>query len=388
MQGAQDMALVQLTEDAIDPLDEMLGTDDLCRIGNADEGVIQDLRLRFTRSSVAYHRNFNPAYDAYCKRSGFSDLQLVDFSSLATVPLLPTGVFKRSEDVVATNFGDSPVISTTSSGTLGTVSVVPRDDITLKRFFASVAIGKREVLGVEAFDRQVFSLTPSTKDAPNIWVAYVMAGVGVLYTMHSYVHDNRLDLKRLANDLRNVPEGEGVNIVGPPPLLLDLANYLAETGPVRLGPTSLVIAIGGWKRRQNEVIDRSEFDQRLADAFGFADVSPIRDSYNMVELNTVLFECAHKAKHCPPWITILVRDPRSLAVMPSGESGLLSFLDPTPTSYPGFVLSDDFGTVNRHVECQCGITGDIVVFERRVNRVEARGCALKLQTVGIQPQGS
>jgi hypothetical protein len=33
------------------------------------------------------------------------------------------------------------------------------------------------------------------------------------------------------------------------------------------------------------------------------------------------------------------------------------------------------------VTCPCGLATDTVVVERRVKRVEARGCALKLDTV-------
>ncbi|HVQ09440.1 MAG TPA: hypothetical protein VMS43_13490 [Allosphingosinicella sp.] len=382
MTATQDIQLQERVIEDIDPLDAMLGTDDIYQLGNQDVAAIDDLRLNFTRRAVDHHRQHNSAYDQYCERLGFKNDRLSSAAELATIPLLSTGLFKRGDQTVRTGSGADQIILTTSSGTLGTVSVVPRDDVTLKRFFASVAIGKREVLGVETFDRQVFDLTPATRDAPNVWVSYVMAGVGVLYTTRSYVRRDVLAMKELVADLASVPDNEGINVVGPPPLLLDLARYLEEHGPLKLSPKSLIIAIGGWKRRENEIIDRTAFDERLASAFGFPDTQPIRDSYNMVELNTVLFECAFKAKHSPPWITVLARDPRTLAALPSGEPGLLSFLDPTPLSYPGFILSDDFGTVTQHTKCPCGITGDVIVFERRVNRIESRGCALKLQTIG------
>lgn len=375
-------ALQDVSFGDLDPLDTFLGTDDVFRLG--DGHAIDDVRLRFMRKAVDHHRHGNPAYDRYCQRAGFDSRRLTCAADLAAVPLLATGLFKRGEAAVRTGPKALDIIMTTSSGTMGTKSIVPRDDVTLKRFFASVAIGKREILGVETFDRQVFNLTPATADAPDIWVSYVMAGVGVLYTTRSYVRHGALALEELVADLASVSPNEAVNIVGPPPLMLDLARYLEAKRPLLLHPSSLVIPIGGWKRRENENVDRACFEARLAAAFGFPDTAPIRDSYNMVELNTVLFECSAKAKHSPPWITVLARDPRTLSVMPSGQPGLLSFLDPTPLSYPGFVLSDDFGVVSQTVACPCGITGDLVTFERRVNRVESRGCALKLQTIDAQ----
>jgi long-chain-fatty-acid---luciferin-component ligase len=250
------------------------------------------------------------------------------------------------------------------------------------RFFSSVAVGKREVCGVETFDRHIFNIGPATREAPNLWIAYVMAGVAVIYTTRCYVQNDVFDIEQLVADMTAVPHSEGISVVGPPPLLLDLAKFLEARGGVALGDRALVLATGGWKRRQGEAVARGEFDRRVTAALGLAAIEQVRDTYNMVELNTVMFECAHKAKHCAPWVYASARDPRTLAELPSGQAGLLAFADPTPTSYPGFVLSDDFGTVQRRVQCACGIAGDTLTIERRVNKVETRGCALKLETVG------
>lgn len=367
--------------DSLDPVDTALGTDHIYGSNGVTSHVTDELRLALTVRAIEHHRNNNPLYDRYCEKANFSTAAIGDDSSLSSVPLLPTGLFKRHPSFVLSGAVSEPVIHTTSSGTHGTISTVPRDDVTMMRFFSSVAIGKRELLGVETFDRQVFNLTPSASEFPNLWISYVMQGISVLYTTRSYVHDGVVELKRLVADLRNVPSGEGVNIVGPPPILLDLANYLKSAAPLKLGPDSLVVTIGGWKRREGEKIPRDTFDENIASALGITDKSAVRDAYNMVELNTVFFECQFKVKHCPPWLSVHACDPRTLNVMPSGQSGLLSFLDPTPISYPGFVLSDDFGSVERQITCRCGVTGDTVVVERRVNRVEARGCALKLETL-------
>ena len=70
--------------------------------------------------------------------------------------------------------------------------------------------------------------------------------------------------------------------------------------------------------------------------------------------------------------------PSTLKELPSGEMGILGFLDPTSTSYPGFILSDDFGKVYENVNCTCGVEGDFVEVIRRINKIESRGCALKM----------
>jgi long-chain-fatty-acid---luciferin-component ligase len=365
-----------------DPLDAALGIDDLYRL---DPAAVETFRVRFTRAAVDHHRARNPHYDRYCDRAKFSSARLEREADLALVPVLPSAIFKRRVELVQSSGTVAPVIHTTSSGTQGTLSVIPRDDVTLMRFFSTVSIGHREVLGIEAFERQFFNLSPSARDAPDLWIAYVMTGVGVIFSTRSYVQHDQLQLDQLLADVRAVRAGEGISIVGPPPLLLDLAIHLEQHGRLSLPSDALVITIGGWKRREGERIVRADFDRRIAAALGIADVSRVRDTYNMVELNTVIFECAHKTKHCPPWLTMIARDPRTHEALPSGQSGVLSFLDVTATSYPGFIVSDDFGVVDRRVACRCGLTTDAVTVERRINRVESRGCALKLDTVS-RPQ--
>jgi len=362
----------------MDPLDAALGED---AIYGMRPPAVEEFRLRFIRRAVDHHRRTNDHFNRYCERARFSVDQLQQEADLARVPLLPSSLFKRHVGLVQSREVQEPVVHTTSSGTQGSISVIPRDDVTLMRFFSTVSIGTREILGIETFERFMFNLSPPAREAPNLWIAYVMTGVGVIYSTRAYVHQEKLQVEQLLADLSRVRPGDGINVVGPPPLLLDLAKYLEQRGPLSLPADTLVITIGGWKRREGERILREEFDRKVSAALGIPDPSRVRDSYNMVELNTVLFECAFKAKHCPPWLKVIARDSRTLAAQPSGQSGVLSFLDATTTSYPGFVLSDDFGMVDHRVECRCGLTTDVVSVERRINRVESRGCALKLDTV-------
>ncbi|WP_424534047.1 hypothetical protein ACOZ38_27480 [Sphaerisporangium viridialbum] len=361
-----------------DPIDVVLGRDGIYR-SCAEEMPLS--RAELVWRAVRSHRETNDAYDRYCVRQGLPDQDDPELP-LDRVPLLPTVLFKRDPALVLSKGGTPPLTDTTSSGTLGTVSTVPRCDATLMRFFGTVAIGDREILGSETFDRAVFNVGPTIRDAPNLWIAMVMAGVGVIMPSRSYLDEERLLAEELARDLQRDGRDRNVLLVGPPPLLLDLARVAAQDTRLRLGPGSQVLTIGGWKRRGGEMVEKAAFRSLMADAFGLERDDQVRDTYNMVELNSVLFECAHHALHVPPWLAAMARDPRTLAVLPSGAGGLLSFLDPTAVSYPCFILTDDFGSVRYDAHCACGTAGDTVTIERRVNRVESRGCALKLDVEG------
>lgn len=335
---------------------------------------VADLRLRHIRTAVEWHIDRNPRYARYCETSEFAATDLSSLPDLGKVPLLPSALFKRGADVVSSTPADSDVLNTTSSGTKGTVSVVPRDDHTLNRFFATLGLGTREILNQERSDLRVFNIGPLR--AGHLWIAYVMSGVALFTSGRCYVEDDTF-LQRIFLDDLSDSSGTPAMIVGPPAIILDAARQV-QLNKLKLHPESMVVSIGGWKRATGAMVPRGEFVETLMDCLGLQDPSGIRDSFNMVELNTVLFECEAHRLHCPPWLYIDARDARTLESLPSGESGVLAYLDPTPTSYPGFVLSDDFGTVTRNVDCACGRVTDVLKLERRINRIEGRGCALKL----------
>jgi long-chain-fatty-acid---luciferin-component ligase len=139
-----------------------------------------------------------------------------------------------------------------------------------------------------------------------------------------------------------------------------------------------VVTAGGWKRLDGERIEPAAFRAMVADALGLAGEDQVRDAFNQVELNSVVFECEQHAKHLPPWLFGFTRSVDTLAAQPSGTLGLLSFVDCSASSYPASIVSDDFGTVDEQ-PCACGRPGAILHIERRVARGFQRGCALALE---------
>ena len=98
--------------------------------------------------------------------------------------------------------------------------------------------------------------------------------------------------------------------------------------------------------------------------------APIVDIYGFTEQLGVIYpDDARGVKRVPTYSEVLVRDPRSLAVVPNGEVGLLEFVCPLPHSYPGVaVLLDDMGRiVSREGDTAFEIVG-------RAEKAEARGC--------------
>lgn len=365
--------------DMINPLDELLSTAEVYHLPPSE---VEAVRAREIGRAVAYHAEHNDGYGAYCERAGFSPGDVAEVGQLDGVPLLPSALFKTAAKELLTtgpapggSVGGGAILETTSSGTKGAVSLVPRDDVTLMRFFASISAGVRDVGGVEDFAMRLHNLGPSPQEAAHLWISYVMAGAAVFFESQNYVRDGVFEVGELALELRGT--SDPVLVVGPPALLMGLCVELGDSKALSLQPDSLVVAVGGWKRADDKMIEPAGFRAQMASSLGLGK-HRVRDAFNMVELNSVLFECSEHAKHVPPWLYASARHPRSLAAQPGGEPGVLAYLDPTALSYPCFVLSDDFGWVEREVACPCGLLTDTLVIERRINRIDSRGCALKM----------
>ncbi|QOD07438.1 hypothetical protein [Rathayibacter toxicus] len=353
----------------VSSLDVWLSEDDVFR---ADWDVTRRRRLETIRAAFDYHIDRNACFRDFARLRGFEVENLTE-NTLGSVPLIPAGLFKRFSEGVRT--GSDPAVMTTSSGTQGTVSHVPRDNVTINRFFASVTAATQELLDIGHSETRVRNIGPRVDDVQHLWISYVMAGVSVLHDTDFFVHHGVFDqdsfLASLADDRNDVPS----LIVGPPALLWDLAEAIDR--PLPPNKERRIVTIGGWKRREGERVDRYLFDAKVGSALGVPDALYIRDAFNMVELNSVLIECSEKKKHCPPWVYASARDPHTMHELNDG-AGLLGYVDPTPTSFPGAVLSEDFGWIDRDIDCPCGIRGDVVRIDRRVNRLESRGCAMKI----------
>jgi long-chain-fatty-acid---luciferin-component ligase len=337
--------------------------------------LLQRLLLENVTRQIAKNKN----YSDYCKTNGFSKENVLE--NIDSIPLIPAVVFKNNYNQVQT-IKNKDILITTSSGTKGSISQVPRDNQTLMRFYSTINSGLQDVFNYKQTNFELLCLTPPSYEAKHLWISYLITGIDLFYPCTHYISNGSLEYDKLMNDLQRIEKNNDQKkylIVGSPALIMDLTKLIRNNHQeLTLDDRCLIVTMGGWKRRQFEMVSKDELYSQVIEVFGLRNDEYIRDAYNMVELNTVFFECKHHNKHCPPWIHVRARNPRTLNVLPSGDFGLLSFMDATPESFPGFLLSEDFGYVVENYHCPCGLKGDILQIERRVNKVESRGCALKI----------
>ncbi|MFE1796040.1 hypothetical protein ACFW9L_07725 [Streptomyces sp. NPDC059517] len=338
---------------------------------------LADLQHGLLRDAVLHHWKACEPYRRYAAVDGWTPAMLDRPAAIASIPLLPASVFKRRA-VLSCDRSDVVRICA-SSGTQGSSSRVFRDGTTLERFLGSIDQGADLALPERAAPHRLFVLGPDTEEAADLWFSYVLSIVDLLHPTEFFVRDGVLELDALMEALR--PDtGERPVVIGPPVLVRDVALALRDSDvSCRLGEREgQVVTAGGWKRFGNEALPREEFEELVTAAFGLTGSAPVRDCFNAVELNTVLFECEARGKHVPAWLHASARDPVSMHPLRPGDLGVLAFCDSLPTSYPGFVLTDDLGSVSAEGVCPCGRASRVLTVTRRVESVEARGCALKM----------
>ncbi len=339
-----------------------------------------DLQEVLVRSQYRHHlERCAPFSDFVLRRRPDVDAVLRGAGTLDDLPLLPVGAFKMA-DLCSLPPG-ARALSHTSSGTSGTRSVVARDSETMMRLLGSVEAGLSLLGEWREEDVSVLNLGLPHERAGDVWFAYVMSLVELLYASTS-----TMDVVEAATSLHHaLGHWETVFVVGPPFLVRDLCDHLCATGRTVAGDRVRVVTAGGWKTRHDHALRRDDLLALLRRALGVAE-DRYCDAFNQVELNSVLFECSAHQKHVPPWVRARARHPRDLAVAPLGEEGLLSFMDASSTSYPAFFVGDDVGTVVGGT-CGCGRTGERVHVSRRVSTRVLKGCSADLADVALAEAG-
>jgi hypothetical protein len=140
-------------------------------------------------------------------------------------------------------------------------------------------------------------------------------------------------------------------------------------------PKIRILHSGGWKRLQDQAVEKSVFNEQLARVFG---CSPecIIDFYGMVESVGVIFpDCPEGNKHGPAFGDVIVRNPLTLEPVAAGEHGIVQVCSVLPTSFPGnLLLTEDLARVIAYDFCPCGRRGISFRFAGRIPKAELRGC--------------
>lgn len=309
----------------------------------------------------------------------------VDFrftDQVADLPFLPVGMLKANPPLSFVGPDEVKKTLTSSATTSQLPSRVVLDAPTARRMTKGVVVVARDFIGPARRPYLVVD-TSSFMGNRNALGARGAAiqGLHPFATKTTYClnlndqGDLTLDrdkLKKFAEDLQDAE----LLVYGFTFILWNhLVKPLLSEGICLNLSKARILHSGGWKRLQDQAVEKPLFNELSARVFG---CSPDRiiDFYGMVESVGLIFpDCSEGNKHAPAFGDVIVRNPLTLEPVAAGGHGIVQVCSVLPTSFPGnLLLTEDMAQVIAYDGCPCGRRGISFRFAGRIPKAEVRGC--------------
>lgn len=330
--------------------------------------------------SFQHHYENNEFYRDLCTKKGINLDDIKGFDDLGKIPLIPVQSFKqRDSHLLMTSHLKDIEFEMRSTGTSGIPSVSRRDRVSVDNAFESVVMTYREFFRISR--GMGLFLFPPTEEMPEMGMVKALnIMAGMLDGTANLVKKITFNPAEAVEKLRSWEGKHTRHIIGPPFLIHRLVKYCVDNDiRLNLEKKSLIVTLGGWKKFTGKEIPRSDFNQICTEYLGVQSHN-VRDMYGLVEANMLAVECRYQEKHIPPWVHLSLRNPHNvLEEVEYGQRGIIAIYDPTCTSYPGFVLTEDVGYLRESTGCECGRNGQKLVYVSRMPGVEAGCCAVNLE---------
>jgi hypothetical protein len=299
---------------------------------------------------------------------------------VADLPFLPVGNLKANPPLSLVDRDQIKRTLTSSATTSQSPSRVVLDSLTARRMTKGVVIIVRDFIGSA---RRPYLVVDAPIRGGNALGARDAAIQGlhpfaseITYCLNANEQGElALDQDRLREFAKKQRDAELLVYGFTTILWSHLVRPLLAKGVCLDLPKASILHSGGWKRLQDQAIEKTLFNEQLVRVFG---CSPDRiiDFYGMVESVGVIFpDCPEGNKHAPVFGDVIVRDPLTLSPVAVGEHGIVQVCSVLPTSFPGnLLLTEDMAQVIAYDGCSCGRRGISFRFARRIPKAELRGC--------------
>jgi hypothetical protein len=236
---------------------------------------------------------------------------------------------------------------------------------------------------IQALDRPVIiRFVPTVAQAPEMIMAYGMELIATTFgdRVHSasVITGSGVDFERLRSILdQAVSDDQPVVLLGGSFAFVNICDALEKLGwSWQLPRGSRTLDGGGFKGR-SRVVRAGELRSAIMKTFGI----PAERAFNvfgMTELASQLYDANCRAigplderpKHNLPFLQARIRDSYTLEYRDQGE-GLVEIMDACIIDRPHRILTGDLGLAS----------GDGVAIIGRVERGQARGCSLSLESI-------
>lgn len=337
------------------------------------------LLLDALKEVTQHHYDHCVPYAALCDRRGITPEGLTD---IERIPFLPTPLFK---DNLLLSIPPEQLFrelrsSATTSGTSSRMGLDKQTNRRQTKCFSKVVfdrIGNKRFKFIVLDDKSSVGRSDVVSARSSTIRSLLFCAKSVETCLSEEKGQLSLDRGRLETLLtESEAESGDLLIFGFTFILYKyvVKPLLADNKTFRL-PEAKVVHIGGWKKLESEKISPEKLQDDLCRCFG-VDRGDVVDLYGFTEQGGMLYPtCSVQRRHVPSWGEVIVRHPVTLEPLPPGTPGLLQFLTPIQTSYPGHsVLTEDVGEILGIDDCPCGRKGTTFRVTGRALHAEVRGC--------------
>lgn len=344
----------------------------------------EELFIEAMKESVHHHRSNNDFYNKLLVEREFHEDSIKTIEDLYRIPHVPASFFKYHE-VLSVKPSDI-VVHATSSGTQGQKSQVFLDkksmDLGTKMIIKSMKYHKLmsliptnyALLGYEPKEGNemgnVKVLLGMTRFAPAKEKVFVLRPIGDTYQVDYFGIQSAL--KRF--EKQKLP----VRVFGFPSYLYMVLKMMKDLKmkPLKLNKKSLVLTGGGWKKFDNQKIDKDELYKMVEELLGIP-TENCRDFYSAVEHSVAYPECKNHHMHVPIWSRVVIRDVKTLEPLGYNQEGFLNFISPLVSSMPiSSIVMGDIAVLRDGKHCGCGISTPYFEIVGRAGSSNSKTCAV------------
>ena len=336
--------------------------------------------MKALQEELTFHYDNNEMYRQFCQRKGFNPHS--EITDIKQIPPVAVSVFKELGFGLNSVPQEDIKLKLQSSATSGIPSTIVVDKITSKRQAKAMVKVMQEFIGKDRKPFLVMDIDPRS-EFRSLLGARFAAITGYLnfasksgFFLKAKDGVSYFDIDAIRKYLATIPVDQPVVVFGFTYIMYSnvLKEILTKDEKILLPRGSKIIHIGGWKKLEAERVEKSLFNQQLADGF-CVEPTDIIDIYGFTEQMGLNYpDCPCGCKHTSSYVKVLVRDVVTREVLPDGQEGMMEFITPIPHSYPGnVVLTDDMGVIEKN-PCPYGRPGQRFRITGRMKKAEVRGC--------------
>lgn len=340
----------------------------------------KDNLLSILQQVTAHHYQNCIPYRKFCQKRSFDPRKL---DSIEDLPFLPASIFK---DTLLLSIPPEDVFreirsSATSSGRPSRIGLDKSNNqrwsFSLQRMLLE-RIGNQRYRTLVLDDESSIGRSSEVSARASMTRSLLFSSSEIETCLVSDKGGLRLDRKKFDDFFSKVSnDGEGTMLFGFTFILYThVVKQLLEEGKRYHLPKIIIIHAGGWKKLEEQKLTEEKLINSCCECFGTKPENVI-DIYGFSEQGGLLYPtCEHGRRHTPAWSDVICRDPLTLEPAPPGNEGLMQYVTPIQTSYPGHsVLTEDIGYIVGYDDCPCGRKGTTFkILGRSQTATEERGC--------------